>query len=300
MKVLISGGSGLLGREITKQLIDGGHQVAWLSRSPRKEGKIERFEWDPDTGKLDPAAISFADAIINLAGASIAKPWTPHYKNEILRSRIDGTRLLHEAVSKSGKKLEAFISASASGYYPNDPEKVFTEQEAPGSDFLSLVCQKWEQEAMRFEDIGIRTVRLRIGIVLDPKEGALSKIAQPIKLGFGAPLGNGQQWMPWIHRNDLAGIFIHCLLSKLIPSGVYNACGPQPATNEELTQKTAQVLKRPLWLPPIPAFVLKLILGEMAATALSSNRCSAQKIVDAGYQFKYPQLEDALRELYLN
>lgn len=299
MKVLISGGSGLLGRAISTELIHLGHEVAWLSRKADKTGKIKRFAWNPDLDQIDEDAIDFADAIINLAGASIAKPWSPHYKNEILRSRVDGTRLLYRACAKKDKRLLAFLSASASGYYPNDFEKTFTENDAPGSDFLSLVCQKWEQEAQHFETLGIRTVRLRIGIVLDPQEGALSKIAQPIKLGFGAPLGTGKQWMPWIHRNDLAGIFVHALLNESVETGVYNACGPNPLTNAELTKITAKVFKRPLWLPPIPAFVLKLILGEMAVTALGSNKCSAKKIQDHGYQFKYPQLEEALQDLYL-
>lgn len=299
MKVLISGGSGLLGRAISRQLSAKGHEVAWLSRKASKSGPYVRYAWDPDLASIDSEAIDFADAIINLAGASIAKPWTPHYKNEILRSRVDGTRLLHDAARKKSKKLKAFISASASGYYPNDLKQVYTENDAPGSDFLSLVCQKWEQEAMRFEHHDIRTVRLRIGIVLDPQEGALSKIAQPIKFGLGAPLGSGKQWMPWIHREDLAGIFVHALTNDQVKTGVYNACGPQSATNREITKATAKVLKRPLWLPPVPEAVLRIILGEMASTALASTNCSAKKIKDSGYTFKYPKLEDALNDLYL-
>lgn len=299
MKVLISGGSGLLGRAISEALLNLGHEVAWLSRNADKSGRIKRFAWNPDLDQIDEEAIDFADAIINLAGASIAKPWTPHYKNEILRSRVDGTRLLFKACAQKNKKLQAFLSASASGYYSNDLEKTYTEADAPGSNFLSLVCQKWEQEAQHFESLGVRTVRLRIGIVLDPNEGALSKIAQPIKLGLGAPLATGKQWIPWIHLQDLAGIFVFALLHESVETGVYNACGPNSHTNAQLTKMTAKVLKRPLWLPPIPEFVLKLILGEMAITALGSTKCNAQKIQDRGYQFQFPQLEDALQDLYL-
>jgi len=300
MKVLISGGSGLLGRAITKDLLAKGHTVAWLSRHSGQEGEVKKFAWNPDRGEIDQEAIAFADAIINLAGASIAKPWTPHYKNEILRSRVDGTRLLYEACRKANKQLSAFISASASGYYPNDPEKLYDENAAPGSDFLSLICQKWEQEALNFENLGIRTLRMRIGIVLDAKEGALSQIARPVKLGFGAALGTGKQWMPWIHIKDLAGIFIHVLLNDQITSGAYNATGSKSATNIELTKLVARRLNRPLWLPPVPEFVLKLILGEMSAIALASTQCSAQKIIETGYKYQYPELENALKDLYPN
>lgn len=300
MNVLISGGSGLIGREISQQLLKKGHQVAWLSRSPKNSPEaIRAFYWDPDLGEIDDEAISFADAIINLAGASIAKRWTPHYKNTILRSRVDGTRLLYEKVRKRQKALKAFVSASAVGYYPNSESKTFTEEAAPGNDFLSLICQKWEQEAQSFEELNIRTVRLRIGIVLDREEGALSQMALPLKWGLGAPLGTGKQWMPWIHREDLAAMFIHALESESVKSGVYNAVGPENHRNSELTSVLAKVLKRPLWLPPVPSFVLKIMLGEMAAIALASTKCSHQKITSTGFEYCFKELESALSDLYL-
>ncbi len=300
MKVLISGGSGLIGREISEQLLRKGHQVGWLSRSSIKENpQIQVFSWDPDRMEIDPAAIEFADAVINLAGASIAERWTPHYKNIILRSRVDGTRLLFNRFREDGKSLKAFVSASAVGYYPNSEDELFTEDSAPGSDFLSLICQKWEQEAQNFEELNIRTVRLRIGIVLDPEEGALSQMAAPLKWGFGAPLGNGKQWMPWIHRYDLAAMFVHALENESVSTGVYNAVGPKNLRNAELTTTLAKVLKKPLFLPPVPAFMLKLLLGEMAAIALASTKCSNSKICSTGFQYQFTSLESALKELYL-
>tara|TARA_B100001115_G_scaffold178531_1_gene168094 strand:+ start:1058 stop:1963 length:906 start_codon:yes stop_codon:yes gene_type:complete len=301
MNVLISGGSGLIGREITKLLLEKGHQVAWLSRSTRSEiASVQIFQWDPDLDQIDSEALAFADAIINLAGSNIAQRWTPHFKNTIIRSRVDGTRLLYNSVRKSSKKLQAFISASATGYYPNHPDKVYRETDAPGNDFLSLVCQKWEQEAQLFEDLKIRTVRLRIGIVLDSQEGALAKIAEPIKWGVGAPLGNGKQWMPWIHRHDLARIFVYALENEKLSTGVYNAVGPESVQNKALSKKVAQVLNRPFWLPPIPAGLLKLILGEMATITLASTRCSSEKIQNSGFEYQFPELEAALKDLYPN
>ena len=299
MKVLISGGSGMIGREISQQLKEGGHEVAWLSRRART-GNIPAFAWNPDQMEIDPKAIEFADAIINLAGANIAKPWTPEYKNEILRSRVDSIRLIHQETQKQGKKLEAFISASAVGFYPNHPDQEYSEDHATGRDFLSQICEKWEEAALAFEKGDTRTIRMRIGIVLDAKEGALAQMAAPIKWGFGAALGNGKQWMPWIHRADVAKMFVFALENSNLATGAYNAVGPYSLQNKELTQSLARTLKRPLWLPPVPEFALKLMLGEMSAIALASTKCSSKKIEAAGFSHEYPELELALKALYLN
>lgn len=299
MTVLISGGSGLVGEAITKILLSKKYTVRHLSRSAstRPDG-VQVFAWNPDKGHIDEAAFNDLDYIINLAGASIAKRWTPEYKSEVLRSRVDGTRLLFNTTEKLGTPLKAFISASAVGYYPNSFEKTFTEEDAPGSDFLSLVCQKWEQEAVNFEQLGIKTFRLRIGIVLSTEGGALPQMALPIKFGVGAPLASGKQWMPWIHIDDLAGQFVHCIESPTMESGVYNAVGPKSVSNKELTSLIAKTLKRPLIIPTVPAFALKLMLGEMSETVLASNRCSSQKMEAAGFKYKFILLEAALQDLY--
>lgn len=299
MKVLITGGSGMIGREISQQLLERGHEVAWLSRSARS-GKISTFTWNPDRGEIDPKAIEFADAIINLAGANIAARWSPSYKNEIIRSRAESIELLHREVQKQPKKLKAFISASAVGYYPNSLENEYHEEDPPGTDFLSQVCARWEQSALAFEKSGIRTIRLRIGIVLDAKEGALAQMAAPLKWGFGAPLGSGKQWMPWIHRVDVARMFVFALENNQLENGAYNAVGPYSIENKLLTKKLATILKRPLWLPSVPGFALKIMLGEMAAIALASTKCSAKKIEAAGFNYHFPKLEIALKDLYPN
>lgn len=297
MKILITGGSGLVGQALSKALLSKGHQVHHLSR---KEGTdahgIPAFEWNLDRDYLDPAALVGVDAIVNLAGASIAERWTPEHKNAILRSRVDGTRLLLKSLQENGHQVHSILSASAVGYYPNDLERCFDEKDPPGDDFLSLVCQKWEQEAQHFEALGLRTLRMRIGIVLAREGGALAKMAQPVRLGLGAPLGSGQQWVPWIHIEDLVALFIQALENRQW-QGVYNAVGPQSHTNRQLTQAIAKQLGRPLWLPPVPAWALKIGLGEMAATILASNRVSAQKIMDAGFVHRYPDLEQALASL---
>src|SRR5690606_37407761 len=199
MKILITGGTGLIGTEISKQLLERGHTVVYFSRSPRKNNlDIKEYAWDVDKGTYNQAAFDGVHAIINLAGAPVAKRWTPQYKSEILRSRVDATRLLYTAVQKHNVPLKTFVSASAVGYYSNDFNKTHNETDAPGRDFLSLVTQKWEQEAQNFSKLNIRTVRIRVGVVLSNDGGAFPLIAKPIKLGLGSPLGSGQQWMSWI------------------------------------------------------------------------------------------------------
>jgi hypothetical protein len=297
MNILITGGSGMIGTEISRQLLAKGHLVSYLSRAPKKNQlSIPEYKWDTDIGEIDTDAFKNIDAIINLAGASISERWTPEYKSEILRSRVDGTRLLFETIEKLSTSLKAFVSASAVGYYPNSLSTEFTEADAPGTDFLSLVCQKWEQEAHRFELLGIRTVRLRIGIVLSAKGGALSQIAKPVKFGLGAPLGSGKQWMPWIHLYDLASMFVKAVEDDAL-KGAYNASGLYNVSNAELTKQCASVLGRPYFMPNIPASFIKLLLGEMADIALASNKVSSLKIQNTGFEFKYDKLDKALQDL---
>jgi uncharacterized protein (TIGR01777 family) len=299
MIVLISGGSGLVGEAITSILLQSNYTVRHLSRTAKKRADgVQVFAWDTDRDSIDEAAFQDLDYIINLAGASIAKRWTPEYKSELLRSRVDGTRLLFNTAEQLGTPLKAFISASAVGYYPSSIGDTYHEEDKPGSNFLSLICEKWEQEAHNFEQLGIKTFILRIGIVLSTKGGALPQIALPIKFGLGAPLASGKQWMPWIHLEDLARQFVYCIENPNIESGIYNAVGPESVSNKELTQAIAKSLKKPLFIPSVPAFALKLILGEMSETVLASNRCSNRKIQAAGFKYKFPLLDQALSNLY--
>lgn len=297
MKILITGGTGLIGTEITRQLQAKNHQVVYLSRSPGKnELGVKEYAWDPDKGGIDESAFENIGAIINLAGANLNKRWTPQYKSLILRSRVDSTRLLFETVQKKNIPLKAFVSASAVGYYQHSFQKLHTEGDPPGNDFLSLVCQKWEQEAQNFELLNIRTVRCRIGIVLSKDGGALPAIAKPVKLGLGAPLGKGKQWMPWIHLEDVAAAFVHCLENENC-HGVYNLAGTYNVTNNELTREVSKVLHRPYFMPAVPSLALKLVMGEMATIALSSTKADNGKLVSSGFTYRFSDLNHALSDL---
>lgn len=296
MEILITGGTGLIGQAISRQLLEKGHALRYLSRHPGKNAlQVPEYRWDVERGELDPAALKGVEAIVNLAGAPINGRWTAEYKSSILRSRVDGTRLLLEKTQELNPPLKVVVSASAVGYYANSLEATAQESSEAGEDFLSLVCQKWEQEAQHFEELGIRTLRLRIGIVLARSGGALPQIAKPIRLGVGAPLASGKQWMPWIHLEDLAAMFVQALENEDM-TGAYNAA-TENVSNRAMTRAIANVLKRPLLLPPVPAWALKLMLGEMAETVLASNRVSTAKIRETGFDYRYPQLEMALRDL---
>ena len=296
MNILITGGTGLIGTELTRQLLQKGHSVAFLSRTPGKnELGVKEFAWDVDLATYDKEAFENIDTIINLAGATLNKRWTPQYKNEILRSRVDGTRLLYYAVLRENVNLKTLLSASAIGYYPSDYNVMFSENDAPGQDFLSMVTQKWEQEAQNFKKLNIRTIRARFGLVLSNEGGALPSLTRPIKYGVGTALGNGRQWLSWIHIHDAAAILIHLLENDL--KGVYNIVAPGPVTNKGLNEIIASKLHEPLWLPKVPEKLLKLVLGEMATIVLKSNKVSNYKVESTGYKYKFSKLREALDDL---
>lgn len=292
--ILITGGSGLVGQRITDQLEKKGYQVAWLSRT-NQSGR-RSFRWNVEKQEIDPEAVEWADAIIHLAGAGIAeKRWTAERKKLILESRTQSTQLLFSAIEKSGKRPSTFISASAVGYYGfNTGTALVDESSKPGSDFLAEVVIAWENEAKKMEQLELRTVLLRIGIVLDAEGGALGEMLKP---PVAAPLGSGDQWMSWIHLDDLARMFVFAL-EKTTLQGVYNAVGPNPATNQQLTKEAAAAKKKPYVGIGVPGFALKLVLGEMAAMVLGGNRVSCQKIQKAGFEFEFPELSVALRDIF--
>ncbi|WP_291786197.1 TIGR01777 family oxidoreductase [Cecembia sp.] len=293
--ILIAGGSGLVGKKITQLLERKGYHIAWLSRNPEKYSQ-KSFAWDVEKYEMDPEAIAWADGIIHLAGEGVAdKRWTASRKKAILESRTNSTALLLQTIEKSDKKPEVFISASAVGYYGfNTGDTLMDENGQAGNDFLAQVVIAWEDKVKKIEDLGIRTVMLRIGIVLDNKGGALVEMLKP---PVAAPLGNGKQWMSWIAIDDLARMFFFALENKSL-SGIYNAVGPKPATNEELTQKAAKKVGKLYMGIGVPGFALKLVLGEMAQMVLGGNKVSAKKIRDAGFEFRYPSLEEALEKIY--
>jgi uncharacterized protein (TIGR01777 family) len=297
-KVLISGGTGSIGSLMADFLHRQGHEVGLLSRSEKNDGTFKTYKWNIKDNYLDPEALESCDYIIHLAGAGIAdKAWTAGRKKEIIESRVLSTDLLYNQVKKHKTPLKAFISASAVGYYGQvTSNKNFTEKDKSANDFVGKTCFLWEQAAEQFEDLGIRTVRLRIGVVLMEKGGALEKMVQPIRMGFGSPLGSGKQYIPWIHVDDLIGMFYKALTSDDM-SGAYNAVAPEPANNADFTRILARVLNKKLWLPNVPAFVLKALLGDRASLVLKGSRVSSQKIESTGFTFKYGSLEPALKNL---
>jgi hypothetical protein len=298
-KVLITGGSGLVGTELSALLKEKGYEVAHLTRNKKKDYPYQQFEWDIKKQEMEEEAIRFADVIIHLAGAGVAdEKWTDKRKKIIIESRTESAALLYKTIAKLPEHApKHFISASAIGYYGMDTgNKLVDENSAAGTDFLAEVTKKWEASANQFMSLQIPTAKIRIGIVLSEKGGALPQLAQPIKLFAGAPLGSGKQWMSWIHIEDLARLFLHIMENKL--TGIYNGVGTNPATNKEVTKAVAKALNKPLILPNVPPFAMKLILGEMAQMVLGGNKVSAEKTLNSGFEFKFEQLDKALEDIY--
>jgi uncharacterized protein (TIGR01777 family) len=259
---------------------------------------VPTFQWDVDRQKIDSRAFEGVDTIIHLAGASVAeKRWTTRRKQEILDSRVRSTQLLLNELQKGNHRIKEFISASAIGYYGiEDDEKVFKETDAPGSDFLAQVTRHWEHEVEKFSSLGIREVRVRIGVVLAKEGGALEPISKTVKYYIGSPLGSGDQYVSWIHLDDVCGLFIYALENNLI-SGPLNAVAPNPVTNRVLTKAIAEHLHKPMFMPAVPAFVLKIVLGDMSNIVTRGVKVSAAKAIESGYQFKFDTLTRALNDL---
>jgi uncharacterized protein len=295
-KVLITGGSGLVGSHLTGFLLKNGYNVAHLGRKENLKGDVKTHRWDYKTGFIDAAAFEGVTHIINLAGANVAGGrWTASYKKEIYESRVLSTRLLVETVKKHNLPIKKVISASATGYYGNVPN-VVTEDSPASKDFLSIVCADWEKEAQGFMALNIPLTVLRIGIVLSPEGGFVTEMAKPIKMGFGAVLGNGKQAISWVHIDDLCGILLKGLKEDGF-IGAYNCVSPTPTTNKQVTKLMAKLLHKPLWLPNAPAFALKIIVGGMSYELLVNHNVSAQKVINACYKFKHTDIEETLKQL---
>jgi len=294
--ILVTGGTGLIGKHLCKLLRDKGYKVTVLSRT--QTTKPNTFYWNIETDYIDTKAITEANYIIHLAGTGIAdKPWTKERKRILVNSRVDSTNLLFKKVKELNPNLKAFIAASGIGYYgTTTSSKIHTENNASGTDFLSEICKLWEKASLQFSLLNIRTVIFRTGVVLTKKGGAFEKISKPIKLGIGSALGNGQQYMPWIHIEDLCNMYIEAIEKNEL-TDTYNAVAPEHITNNEFIKNIATVLKKPLWLPNTPSFILKLIFGEMALILLEGSRVSSAKIVATGFKFNYPTLNKAIKNL---
>jgi uncharacterized protein (TIGR01777 family) len=300
MNILITGATGFVGRRLCEMLHQAGHTVRALSRDSvaAKQGiplLKEVFPWNP-LQELPPLqAFEGCDAVINLAGESIAGRWTAPKKQMIRDSRVLGTKNLVNALAQLSSRPKVLISASAIGYYGDRGEETLTEDAAPGSDFLAQVCRDWENEALKAESLGMRVVRLRIGLVLGRGGGTLQALLPLFRVGLGGPLGSGRQWWSWIHRDDLCRLIVQILANESI-SGPVNATAPQPVRQKEFAQVLGRVLRRPAFLPT-PAFALKIALGEFADGILASQRALPRRAQEMGYRFQFEELEGALREI---
>jgi uncharacterized protein len=301
MKVMVTGATGFIGKELIKRLNEKGHEIAILTRNPESARfhlpvHCEIVTWNPERTALFPSALKGVDAVINLAGEGIADArWSSDRKRKIMESRVLSVRRLINTMTYMSAKPQVFISASAIGLYGNRKDELLDETASKGHGFLSDVCQKWENEIITAKELGIRTVAFRLGMVLGHDGGALNKMLPPFKLGVGGRLGSGSQWMSWIHINDLVNMMIHAIENPSM-DGVFNAVSPTPVRNSEFTKTLGRLLKRPT-IFPVPGFVLKIGLGELSELLLSSQRVNSKKISNTGFQFEYPKLEEALKEV---
>ena len=299
MRVLITGATGLIGQEIVKLCHEKDIKVNYLTTSKSKivqEENYKGFYWNPKAKEIDADCFKEVDAIVHLAGATVSKRWTPSYKKEILSSRTETTALLVNTLRESTHTVKQVVSASAIGIYPDSLINYYDESHNEiSSSFLGQVVSVWEQASDEFLKLNITVSKIRIGLVLSNKGGALMEIVKPIKFGLGAAFGNGKQWQSWIHIHDLANLFLYVLQNNL--SGVFDGVAPNPTSNSELTKTAASVLHKPLFMPNIPKFFMKLILGEMHILLFESQRVSSKKIADEGFLFKFNYLEPALNNL---
>lgn len=300
MRVLITGATGLIGKELVKLLLEKNHSVHYLTTS---KTKIEEkpnyigFYWNPQQGKIDESCLYGVDVIVHLAGANIAKRWTNAYRQEIIESRTLSGELLFNLIKKTPNQVKQIISASGTAIYPDSLDKVYDETATATEDsFLSHVVKKWEETANRFQVLGLKVCKLRTGIVLSNQGGALPEMVKPIALGLGAGMGSGKQMQSWIHIADLVALYYMAIEKQW--DGIYNAVTPHPVSNQELTKVIAKTLKKPLFLPNIPKFVMQLVLGDMCYLLFSGKNLSAQKVIDAGFHFRFPDIEKALMNLY--
>ena len=298
MNVLITGGRGLIGSALCQMLHEEGHRVSLLSRSVDHGARFPVYPWNPDKAEIPAESLKETDCIIHLAGENIGnKRWTAKHRQEILNSRISPVRLLFSRIREQNIKLKSFISASAIGYYDqSNIERIYSEMDPPADDFLGGVCAQWEQAVSEFEKLGVRTVCLRTGVVLTSQGGALSRMLTPVRLGIGSALGNGRQYVPWIHVDDLCRMYIKAMEDQAM-TGAYNAVAPEFVRNKEFTRTLAGVLGKPFWFPKVPGAALKILLGKKADLVLQGSRISADKIEAAGFRFRFQQLEMALKNL---
>lgn len=299
INILITGGSGMIGRYLTSMLLEAGYTVSHLSRGQPGFGRVRVFRWDPDLNILDPQALINVDHIIHLAGANLGeKRWTPERKKEIIDSRVNSAALLYKTMKDGGFKPGTFISASGVNYYGTlTSEKIFFEKDHASDDFAAIVCQKWENAADLFNNDGIRTVKIRTALVLEKNNLALTRMTMPAKFGFLAVTGSGKQYMPWIHIKDLCRIYIKAIEDDSF-DGAYNAVAEEQVSQADFMKNLSDVLKLRVFPLNVPGTILTMLYGQMADLVLKGSRVSSAKIRDSGFVFEFDKLGKALKETY--
>jgi hypothetical protein len=297
MKIAVSGGTGFIGRRIVESLLRHNHYVGVWSRKPGLEKRtgVASYSWDPLKEAPPAESVNTLDTIIHLAGEPVAQRWNAEVKRRIQDSRVLGTRRLVDVIGRVPHKPKVLVCASAIGYYGDRGDEELTESSRPGNGFLAEVCQEWEREADRAAQFGLRVAKLRIGFVLGKDGGALGQMLPVFRFGAGGRLGNGRQWMPWIHVDDVADMFVHAAENEAV-TGVWNATSPHPVKNEDFTRGMARALHRPAVFP-VPGFALKLAFGELGQHMLDSARVMPAAAMQAGYLFRFPELGTALKDL---
>jgi uncharacterized protein (TIGR01777 family) len=296
VNITVTGASGLIGRRLLKNFRSAGHGVLVLSRhaGTNLPPGVGLAAWDPMQGPPPEEGLRNADAVVHLAGEPVAQRWSDTTKRRIRESRVQGTRNLVQGLAAMRNKPKVLICASAVGYYGSRGDETLREESAPAAGFLPEVCAAWEREALAAEALGIRVVRIRIGVVLDARGGALKKMLPPFRMGVGGKLGDGRQWMSWIHLADLASLFQYAVENPV--NGVFNGVAPNPVPNAEFTRELARAVHRPA-IFPVPVFALKLLFGEMSEVLLGSQRAIPAAAQAAGFGFRFPELSAALADV---
>jgi uncharacterized protein len=301
-KIVITGATGLIGRNLVNALTNRGDEVIVFSRNANNAKSIfpnikSFVEWNYRKPELWKSNIEEVDAVIHLAGVNLFdKRWDDNFKKRIIESREISTRQLVKAIEDCNKKPEVLLSASGIGFYGNRGEDILDENSSAGNDFLAKVCEVWENEARNVEKSEVRNVQIRTGLILSTEDGALKQMLPAFKLFVGGALGNGKQWLSWLHIDDIVGIYLHSIDNKKL-SGVVNAASPTPVRMKEFAQTLGKVLNRPS-LFPVPKFVLRLVIGEAAEVVTASQRINSKKLLESDYKFKFEKLEDALKDLF--
>lgn len=299
MRILITGATGLIGKKLVSLLLQKGIVVHYLTTSPSKiiiKDNYHGFYWNPQQGIIDENCFLDVDVIVHLAGANISKRWTNAYKQELIESRILSSNLLFKVLKDNPNQVKQIISASGIAIYPNSDKVLYTEESSEVEDsFLGNLVVKWEQSVDIFNLLDIKVCKIRTGVVLSKKGGALTEMLKPVKLGVGSPYGNGKQMTSWIHIDDLIGIYYFAVQNSL--QGVFNAVATNPVTNKELIHSIAKTLDKPFFFPAVPRFVFKLLLGEMHELLFTNQKISNNKIINAGYTFKFNTVSQALANI---